>query len=141
MSRNGQHAWNVPVPYAMMIEMTVSSRERRHFEVPDLVLYRDAAGRRIDVLFAHTDFERSALSRRRTLTPFGETTAQVVSVEDLVVYKLIADRPQDRADIAAVVEAQQVRGEPIDWAYVERWCDAWEVRDRLSALRAELEAQ
>ena len=106
--------------------------------VPDLVLYRDSAGRRLDMLFAHTAFEQSALARRRLLAPFGATRAQVVSVEDLIIYKLIADRPQDRADIAAVVEAQRMRGESIDWRYVEHWCAAWEVQDRLAARRAEL---
>lgn len=106
--------------------------------VPDLVLYRDTAGRRVDILFAHTAFEQSALARRKVLAPFGNTRAQVVSVEDLIVYKLIADRPQDRADIAAVVEAQRMRGEPIDWSYVEQWCIAWEVHDRLTARRLEL---
>jgi len=106
--------------------------------VPDLILYRDARGRRIDVLFAHTAFERSALARRRMLAPFGGTAAHVVSAEDLIVYKLIADRPQDRADITAVVAAQRMRGEPIDWKYIERWCDAWEIGDRLGALQSDL---
>jgi hypothetical protein len=106
--------------------------------VPDLVLYRDARGRRIDVLFAHTAFERSALARRKILTPFGGTAAHVVSAEDLIVYKLIADRPQDRADIAAVIAAQRMRGEPVDWKYIQHWCDAWEIGDRLDALRNDL---
>lgn len=108
--------------------------------VPDLVLYRDGSGRRIDILFAHTAFERSALARRTSFAPSGGTTAHVVSAEDLIIYKLIADRPQDRADIVAVVEAQQARGAPLDWSYVEQWCDAWDVLDRLRRLRAELGA-
>jgi hypothetical protein len=102
--------------------------------VPDLALYRDSLGRRIDLLFAHTDFERSALSRAESLAPFGGLTTHVVTAEDLIVYKLIADRPQDRADIAAVVEAQALRGHPIDWHHVERWCEAWGITERLSAL-------
>jgi predicted nucleotidyltransferase len=108
--------------------------------IPDLVLYRDANGRRLDILFAHTAFERSALARRKTLTPFASVRAHVVSAEDLLVYKLIADRPQDRADIAAVVEAQAARGIAIDWAYVERWCEAWDVGERLERLRSTLGA-
>lgn len=107
--------------------------------VPDLVLYRDAAGRRIDILFAHTTFEQSALNRRIALAPFEGTQAHVVSVEDLIVYKVLADRPQDRADIAAVVEAQRVRDVPIDWSYVEKWCEAWDAAERLATLREDLD--
>ena len=106
--------------------------------VPDLALYRDAAGRRIDVLFAHTAFERSALQRRRSQTPDGQSATHVVSPEDLIVYKLIADRPQDRADIVAVIEAQRIRGAVLDWAYIEHWSGAWDVLERLHKLRAEL---
>ncbi|HEX2677611.1 MAG TPA: hypothetical protein VHM19_13250 [Polyangiales bacterium] len=106
--------------------------------IPDLVLYRDAAGRRVDILFAHTAFEQSALARCKSLAPFGGAVVHVVSAEDLIVYKLIADRPQDRADIVAVVQAQRARSEPLDWTYVEKWCDAWEISGRLATLRVAL---
>ena len=108
-----------------------------HEPVPDLTLFRDAAGRRLDVLFAHTDFERSALERSGPGEPYAGLVVAVVTPEDLVVYKVLADRPQDRADIQAVVRAVEARGGAIDWAYVERWCDAWEVRGRLDRLREE----
>jgi hypothetical protein len=60
--------------------------------VPDLVLYCDARRRRIDVLFAKTDFERSALARRETHEPYGSIALPIVSPEDLLVYKPIAAR-------------------------------------------------
>jgi predicted nucleotidyltransferase len=106
--------------------------------VPDLTLFRDAEGRRIDALFAHTDFERSALRRSRPDEPYEGIVAPVISAEDLLVYKILADRPQDRVDIQDVVRAVRARGGSIDWAYVEEWCDAWEVRGRLDRLRREL---
>lgn len=106
--------------------------------VPDLVLYRDPDGRRLDVLFAHTAFEQSALARRRRLVPFANTEAAVVSAEDLIVYKLLADRPQDRADIVAVVRTLNLQGKPLDWTYVDEWCATWEVGDRFERLRVEL---
>ena len=106
--------------------------------VPDLVLYRDSAGRRIDVLFAHTDFERSALERAIVKPAQRDRDARVVSPEDLIVYKILADRPQDRVDVIDVVRAVETSGGSIDWAYVERWCDAWEVTQRLTRIREEL---
>lgn len=99
--------------------------------VPDLILFRDAGGRRIDVLYAHTDFEREALARRLEGEPYRGLTVPVITVEDLIVYKLIADRAQDRADIEHVVFARKLAAEAIDWARVEGWAEAWGVADRL----------
>jgi len=81
--------------------------------VPDLALYREPR------------------------EPYAGVVLPVVSPEDLLVYKLVADRPQDRADIAAVLATFAIAGRPIDWPYVERWCDVWDVRPRLERLRAE----
>lgn len=106
--------------------------------VPDLTLNRDADGRRIDLLFAHTEFERGALERSQRQEPFAGISVPVVSVEDLIIYKVLADRPQDRVDIGDVVRATEARGGVVDWSHVERWCDAWEVRPRLDRLRASL---
>lgn len=88
----------------------------RDGEVPDLELFRDPAGRRIDLLFAHTEFERSALSRRTPREPYAGVTVSVVSPEDLIVYKIIAGRPQDRLDVHALLDALTAE-RTIDWTY------------------------
>lgn len=103
--------------------------------VPDLALYRDPAGRRVDILFAHTLFEQSALQRRETREPYAGVALEVVSPEDLIVYKVVADRQQDRADIESVIAALAMAGRELDWEYIERWCDVWEVGDRLRRIR------
>ena len=53
-----------------------------------------------------------------------------VDITVQIVVKLIADRPKDRIDLQGLVELPG-----LDWSYVEGWVDAWEVRDRLEALR------
>jgi hypothetical protein len=98
--------------------------------VPDLVLYRDPRGRRVDVLFAKTEFERSALSRREWRAPYESIRLPIVTPEDLVVYKLIAGRTQDWADVEQVLWALAIEARPFDWDYVEAWCRAWDVADR-----------
>jgi hypothetical protein len=106
--------------------------------VPDLVLYRDAKRRRIDILFAKTAFEQSALSRRQTREPYDAVQLPVVSPEDLIVYKLIAGRTQDFADVEVVVAARAAERQPLDWAYIEKWCAEWDVADRLARFRSPL---
>lgn len=103
--------------------------------VPDLVLYRDANQRRVDVLFAKTAFERSALARREHRAPYDAIQLPVVSPEDLIVYKLIAGRTQDFADVEMVVAALAAANRAIDWAYIDRWCDEWDVADRAARVR------
>lgn len=105
-------------------------------DVPDLELFRDANGRRIDLLYAHTDFERAALARAETREPYAGVVLPVCSPEDLIVYKLLAGRPQDLLDIRAMMASFASGARTIDWSYVEKWADEWEVGDRLARLRA-----
>jgi hypothetical protein len=49
---------------------------------------------------------------------------------------VVADRPRDRDDIAAILGTQRRAGRKIDWAYVERWAGFWSLLDRLVALRS-----
>jgi hypothetical protein len=59
----------------------------------------------------------------------------VVTPEDLIVYKLIAGRPRDFADAEEIARARRVAGTALDWSYVENWCIAWGIEDRLATLR------
>jgi hypothetical protein len=51
-------------------------------------------------------------------------------IEDVIVYKLMAGRARDIADIQSIVEAVSVHEE-----YLERWARVWEVDERWAALR------
>jgi hypothetical protein len=57
---------------------------------------------------------------------------RVATPEDLIVLKLIADRPKDRQDLLGLVALPD-----LDWAHVERWSAEWDVAERLAALRRE----
>jgi hypothetical protein len=103
--------------------------------VPDLVLYRDTNRRRVDILFAKTEFERSALARRETRAPYDAVQLPVVSPEDLIVYKLIAGRTQDFADVEVVITALAVEQRALDWTYIDKWCAEWDVAERAARVR------
>ena len=69
------------------------------------------------------DYQRVALER---------AVDHVITVEDVIVHKLIAWRPRDRNDIASILE-----GEPtLDEAYIEQWASTWDVMDRWREARA-----
>lgn len=80
----------------------------------------------VDLLCAGTPFEHEALSRRRRLDVLG-VPSHVVSPDDLVIYKLIAGRPQDLADIDRLLRFGRA---PEDETYVRRWAREWGVEGR-----------
>lgn len=69
----------------------------------------------VDLFFADTEFH-VAMSRRIRRQPFLDTEINVLSAEDLLVCKVLFDRPKDWLDIQAVVSAQ---GADLDGAYVD----------------------
>jgi hypothetical protein len=85
-------------------------------EAPHLVLVR-GHGDRIDILLPVVEYQQVALDR---------AVDHVITVEDVIVHKLIAWRPRDRNDIASILEADLT----IDRAYVEHWANQWDVFDR-----------
>jgi len=106
--------------------------------VPDFEAFRDRAGRRIDLLFAKTAFEQSALERAETHAVYRDVTLPVVTPEDLIVYKLVAARTQDWADVEIVARTQRLAGRTLDWAYVRHWCHEWEIDARFAELTSRL---
>jgi hypothetical protein len=64
---------------------------------PDIEIFRSeqAEPRQVDLLIAKTPFEEDVL-RRAPFIEVGTLQAPVASAEDLIVYKLLADRPRGR---------------------------------------------
>jgi hypothetical protein len=81
----------------------------------------------IEIQTAKTRLQHSVVSRAASADG-----VRIATPEDLIVLKLIADRPKDRADLDGLASLPS-----LDWAYVERWADEWSVADRLARLRGE----
>lgn len=93
---------------------------------PDFVRFvSDGAGITLEVQASKTAFQREVLRRAA-----AAGTPRIATPEDLIVLKLIANRPKDRIDLLGLLQL-----DGLDWAYVERWAAAWDVVDRLRALR------
>ena len=73
-------------------------------------------GIRVDFVFSLSQFERAAIERSGPIDVEG-IGVQFVSLEDLIVMKLVAGRPRDLEDVAAILRKN--RG--FDRNHVERW--------------------
>ena len=75
----------------------------------------------IDVLLAETDYQRSAM---------GRAIEGVLTVEDVIIHKLIAGRPRDMDDIQSILSTGQAIDESFvfenaqQWGVVDRWKEA-----------------
>ena len=67
----------------------------------------------LDLAIGLSGFEREIVERADPMI-LGGIEVFVATAEDLILLKLIADRPQDRQDIRGIVEVQ---AEQIDWDY------------------------
>lgn len=75
-------------------------------------------GLKVDMSLAALDFEREVLERASVWQRIDEVNLVTCSAEDLVIYKLVAARPQDLVDVTGVVLRQGIR---LDVDRIRRW--------------------
>lgn len=114
---------------ARSLDGAVAAFERDGYEVrvhreggEPFMLHLLGHGRRIDILLAQTEYQHEALDR---------AGPDVIAVEDVLIHKLIAWRTRDITDIVEILATDPV----LDLDYLDRWVDAWEVRDRWDEVR------
>jgi hypothetical protein len=83
-----------------------------------VLLIASAAGVAIDVAFAALPFEIEAIDRATPWEIAPGVLLPTCSAEHLIVYKLVAARPQDLLDVAGVVRRQ---GRRLDVELIRRW--------------------
>ena len=100
----------------------------------DLLRARHSELGPVDLLVAGTQYQQEALRRAvvDTETIPGAGAVPVLTVEDVIVHKLIAGRYRDLADIEEILES----GTPFQADYIEYWAEFWEVLDRWHGFRA-----
>ena len=88
-----------------------------------------------DLLLADSEYHTQALQRRvlRQLTGLSRDLF-VLSCEDLILHKLLADRMIDRADVAALLRANR---DSLDVPYLTTWADRLGLAGRLREIGAE----
>jgi predicted nucleotidyltransferase len=80
----------------------------------------------LDVFLCETDFQRSLLNRRQRVE-IDDQSIWIVTPEDMILLKLIANRPRDLIDVADILFVQ---GE-LDQSYMHHWAALLRITDRL----------
>lgn len=86
-------------------------------ETPHLIRLRSAT-ERIDLIIAVVEYQRVAVERG--------LADHVLTVEDVIIHKLIAWRRKDRDDIASILAGDLM----LDERYLDEWVEAWDLIDR-----------
>jgi len=107
--------------------------------IPDIAAYWHAAQPvdpqvRIDVFLGKTAFEQTVLDEPRVAHVLGEQVP-VARPEASIIYKLLASRSRDLDDVESIFVNRAAAREPLDWDYLDRWAEAWEITDRLAPHR------
>ena len=89
---------------------------------------------RIELFFLSNDpHHRERFARRAwQYLPDLNREAWIATAEDMVIQKVRWNRDKDRDDARNILAVQ---GDALDFAYIERWCDAHGTRMRLEELR------
>lgn len=87
-------------------------KDKYHFRVKEPLSFvsktnvlpvEDANGIRIDIICAKLPYEFQAIRRSRQVSVHGEKV-RICSPEDLIVHKIISDRPRDRDDVRGIIQ-------------------------------------
>jgi len=81
----------------------------------------------LDIFIAESEFQNSLVSRR-ILAEFDDRRIWIVTAEDLILLKLIANRPRDQIDVSDLLFVQGQLDEP----YMRKWAASLEITDRLN---------
>jgi hypothetical protein len=71
---------------------------------------------RIDFIFSYSPYEKQALNRVKAVD-FEGHKVMFVSLEDLVIHKIISGRARDMEDIHSIL----IKNKNIDFNYIEKW--------------------
>jgi hypothetical protein len=72
-------------------------------------------GVRVDIIFGQLPYEDSAI-KRAVSKKIGDSEIKVCSPEDLVIHKIISERPKDREDVRGIIYKQ---GSKLDRPYLD----------------------
>lgn len=104
--------------FAALAPLGVESNQISYDEVQKKGQVRLSWGdKKVDLFFAYSAFH-SAVEQRIREADFEGTRIWVLSAEDIVIFKVIFNRPHDWRDIERVCHRM---GTTLDFGYIDRW--------------------
>jgi len=79
------------------------------------------SGIRVDFIFSFSPYERQAIERGKDIK-LGRTLVKFVSLEDLVIHKVIAGRARDLEDVKSIL----LKNPKYDSVYIEKWLEEFD---------------
>lgn len=100
---------------ALVAAFTALSAEPEKFALETRVLPLEVEGFRVDLILGQLPYEEQAIRRARLVDMEG-VKVRICSPEDLIVHKVLSDRPKDLEDVRGIVRAQAGK---LDRAYLD----------------------
>ena len=79
------------------------------------------SGIRVDFIFSFSPYEKQAIERGKDIK-LGRTLVKFVSLEDLVIHKVIAGRARDLEDVKSIL----LKNPKYDLVYIEKWLEEFD---------------
>ncbi len=79
------------------------------------------SGIRVDFIFSFSPYEKQAIERGKDIK-LGRTLVKFVSLEDLVIHKVIAGRARDLEDVKSIL----LKNPKYDSVYIEKWLEEFD---------------
>jgi hypothetical protein len=76
------------------------------------------------VLVVDDEYQQIALDR--------SVRDHLLTVEDVLIHKVLADRRRDQADVASILSTEPV----LDHEYLDHWMEVWQIIDLWEAAQA-----
>ena len=86
----------------------------------------------VDLFLVTTPYQRAAFGRRQNVRFLG-SERWMITPEDLILHKLLADRRKDLLDVEEILKVQ----ESLDHAYIREWAPRLGVEDKLEEMLRE----
>jgi len=108
---------------AKKLKLRILPQDPHNFvrETMVLPLFDEKTGLRIDLIFSFSEYEKEALKRVKKIK-IEDVEVNYVSVEDLIIHKIISGRERDIDDLRIIL----IKNRKIDEEYILKWLKEFE---------------